>query len=123
MSFWRFFLENHTEVLKSSRWNICGWWAGHFFCAVNLIGIPLGILITRSPAVKQTCIGERKHYSNDPKPCVVWVPLPPAPCNSGARADRLAILALTLYALLPLIRNTYVGMKMTATVIKAGAPG
>jgi osmoprotectant transport system permease protein len=28
----------------------------------------------------------------------------------GARADRLAILALTLYALLPLIRNTYTGI-------------
>src|SRR5208283_5233310 len=29
----------------------------------------------------------------------------------GERADRLAILALTLYALLPLIRNTYTGIK------------
>jgi osmoprotectant transport system permease protein len=28
----------------------------------------------------------------------------------GARADRLAILALTLYALLPVVRNTYTGI-------------
>ena len=28
----------------------------------------------------------------------------------GDRADRLAILALTLYALLPIIRNTYTGI-------------
>jgi osmoprotectant transport system permease protein len=28
----------------------------------------------------------------------------------GARADRLAIFALTLYALLPIIQNTYVGI-------------
>ena len=39
----------------------------------------------------------------------------------GARADRLAILALTLYALLPLIRNTYTGIKgVDPAVVEAG---
>ena len=39
----------------------------------------------------------------------------------GARADRLAILALALYALLPLIRNTYAGIKsVDPAVLEAG---
>jgi osmoprotectant transport system permease protein len=39
----------------------------------------------------------------------------------GDRADRLAILALTLYALLPVIRNTYTGIRgVDPAVIEAG---
>jgi osmoprotectant transport system permease protein len=39
----------------------------------------------------------------------------------GERADRLAILALTLYALLPLIRNTYTGIRgVDPAVVEAG---
>jgi osmoprotectant transport system permease protein len=39
----------------------------------------------------------------------------------GARADRLAILALTLYALLPVIRNTYTGIRgVDPSVVEAG---
>ena len=39
----------------------------------------------------------------------------------GERADRLAILALTLYALLPLIRNTYTGIRgVDRAVVEAG---
>src|SRR5260370_41113745 len=39
----------------------------------------------------------------------------------GGRAERLAILALTLYALLPLIRNTYTGIRgVDPAVVEAG---
>jgi osmoprotectant transport system permease protein len=39
----------------------------------------------------------------------------------GDRADRLAILALTLYALLPIIRNTYTGIRgVDPAVMEAG---
>jgi len=39
----------------------------------------------------------------------------------GERADRLAILALMLYALLPLIRNTYTGIRgVDPAVVEAG---
>ena len=39
----------------------------------------------------------------------------------GDRAERLAILALTLYALLPLIRNTYTGIRgVDPAVVEAG---
>ena len=39
----------------------------------------------------------------------------------GDRSDRLAILALTLYALLPIIRNTYTGIRgVDPAVVEAG---
>jgi len=39
----------------------------------------------------------------------------------GERADRLAILALTLYALLPIIRSTYTGIRgVDPAVVEAG---
>src|SRR5260370_30361380 len=39
----------------------------------------------------------------------------------GGRAERLAILALTLYALLPVIRNTYPGIRgVDPAVVEAG---
>jgi osmoprotectant transport system permease protein len=39
----------------------------------------------------------------------------------GARAERIAVLALVLYALLPVIRNTYVGIRgVDRAVVEAG---
>jgi osmoprotectant transport system permease protein len=39
----------------------------------------------------------------------------------GARSDRLAILALALYALLPIVRNTYTGIRgVDPAVLEAG---
>jgi osmoprotectant transport system permease protein len=39
----------------------------------------------------------------------------------GERSDRLAILALTLYALLPIIRNSFTGIRgVDAAVVEAG---
>jgi len=41
----------------------------------------------------------------------------------GERADRMAILALTLYSLLPLIRNTYVGIRGVDSAVVEAARG
>jgi osmoprotectant transport system permease protein len=41
----------------------------------------------------------------------------------GARADRLAILALTLYALLPVVRNTYTGIAGVDAPVREAALG
>ena len=39
----------------------------------------------------------------------------------GARADRLAIVALALYALLPIVRNTYVGIAGVSAPVREAA--
>jgi osmoprotectant transport system permease protein len=41
----------------------------------------------------------------------------------GERADRMAILALTLYSLLPVIRNTYVGIRGVDSAVVEAARG
>jgi osmoprotectant transport system permease protein len=84
-----------------------------------LVGIPLGILITRCPALSKPILGSANIVQTIPSLALFGFLLP-APWI-GARADRLAILALTLYALLPLIRNTYAGIKaVDAAIIEAG---
>jgi osmoprotectant transport system permease protein len=117
MSLWHFFLENHTEVLELTLEHL--WMVGWSIFFAVLIGIPLGILITRWPVLNKPVLGSANIIQTIPSLALFGFLLP-APWI-GARADRLAILALTLYALLPLIRNTYVGIKgVDRSVIEAG---
>jgi osmoprotectant transport system permease protein len=72
------------------------------------IGVPLGILLTRRPRWKAVILGSTNVVQTIPSLALfgLLLPLP----WLGARADRLAIVALALYALLPIVRNTYVGI-------------
>ena len=72
------------------------------------VGIPLGILITRHPRLRKPVIAGANIIQTVPSLALFGFLLP-APWI-GERATRLAILALMLYALLPLIRNTYAGI-------------
>src|SRR6266581_1075818 len=82
-------------------------------------GLPLGILIARRPVLNKPILGSANIIQTIPSLALFGFLLP-APWI-GERADRLAILALTLYALLPLIRNTYVGIKgVDRAVVEAG---
>jgi len=117
MSLWHFFVENHTEVLELTLEHL--WMVGWSILFAVLIGIPLGILITRWPILNKPVLGSANIIQTIPSLALFGFLLP-APWI-GARADRLAILALTLYALLPLIRNTYVGIKgVDRSVVEAG---
>src|SRR5262250_2894403 len=73
-----------------------------------VIGLPLGILLTRQPRLKALVFGSTSVIQTIPSLALfgLLLPLP----WLGVRADRLAIFALTLYALLPIIQNTYVGI-------------
>ena len=70
-------------------------------------------------AVQQTCAGAANIIQTIPSLALFGFLLP-APWL-GERASRLAIVALALYALLPLIRNTYVGITgVDPAVVEAG---
>ncbi len=117
MNFWQFMLQNHTEVLQLTLEHL--WLVGVSIFFAVLIGIPLGILITRWPVLNKPILGSANIIQTIPSLALFGFLLP-APWI-GARDDRLAILALTLYALLPLIRNTYVGIKgVDPSVVEAG---
>jgi osmoprotectant transport system permease protein len=117
MSLWQFMLQNHAEVLQLTLEHL--WMVGCSILLAILVGIPLGILITRWPKLNKPVLGSANIIQTIPSLALFGFLLP-APWI-GARADRLAILALTLYALLPLIRNTYAGIRgVDPAVIEAG---
>jgi osmoprotectant transport system permease protein len=117
MNFWRFILQNHVEVMQLTLEHL--WMVGCSIFLAILIGLPLGVLITRWPVLNKPILGSANIIQTIPSLALFGFLLP-APWI-GARADRLAILALTLYALLPLIRNTYVGIRgVDPSVIEAG---
>jgi osmoprotectant transport system permease protein len=117
MNVWQFILRNHTEVLKLTAEHL--WLVGTSTLLAVLIGIPLGILVTRWPSLNKPILGTANIIQTIPSLALFGFLLP-APWI-GERADRLAVLALTLYALLPLIRNTYTGIKgVDPAVLEAG---
>lgn len=113
----RFMLENRTQVLELTAEHLwlVGW--STFFAA--LIGIPLGILISHRVRLNKPVLASANIIQTIPSLALFGFLLP-VPWL-GARSDRLAILALTLYALLPIIRNTYAGIGgVDAAVVEAG---
>ena len=117
MNVWQFMSQNRTEVLELTLEHL--WLVGVSMALAVLIGIPLGILITHWPKLNKPVLGGANIIQTVPSLALFGFLLP-VPWI-GERADRLAILALTLYALLPLIRNTYTGIRgVDRAVVEAG---
>ncbi len=113
----RFLLQNHTQVLELTMEHL--WLVGLSTAFAMLIGIPLGIIIAHRPSWNRPVLASANIIQTIPSLALFGFLLP-VPWL-GARSDRLAILALTLYALLPIIRNTYAGIRgVDAAVIEAG---
>jgi osmoprotectant transport system permease protein len=117
MNFWHFMVANYQQVLDLTLEHITLVGVSILF-AVS-IGIPLGILITRVPQLSKVILGSANIIQTIPSLALFGFLLP-APWI-GERGGRLAVLALTLYALLPLIRNTYAGIRnVDPSVVEAG---
>jgi len=85
----------------------------------SFIGIPLGILIAHRPGFNKPVLAGANIIQTIPSLALFGFLLP-VPWL-GDRVERLAILALTLYALLPIIRNTYTGIRgVDPAVMEAG---
>jgi osmoprotectant transport system permease protein len=83
----------------------------------TLIGIPLGIAVTRHRALKRWVMGAANVIQTVPSLALFGF-LIPIPLIGGI-GSRSAIVALTLYALLPILRNTYTGITgVDGTVIE-----
>jgi osmoprotectant transport system permease protein len=85
------------------------------------IGIPLGIFITRQPKLAQPILGLANALQTIPSLAIfgflISVPF------LGGIGKIPAIVALTLYALLPLIRNTYIGINSVDPAIREAGRG
>jgi osmoprotectant transport system permease protein len=106
MNFWNFVTQNRVEIADLTLEHL--WMVGISTLLALAVGIPLGILISRRPALRKPVIATANIIQTIPSLALFGFLLP-APWI-GERATRLAILALMLYALLPLIRNTYAGI-------------
>jgi osmoprotectant transport system permease protein len=101
-----FIVKHKGEVLTLTAEHL--WLVGVSMALAIAIGVPLGIFLSRRPAWKTVVLGINSAVQTIPG-LALFAMLLPLPWL-GARADRLAIFALTLYALLPIIQNTYVGI-------------
>jgi osmoprotectant transport system permease protein len=72
------------------------------------IGVPLGIFLTRRPAARPWMLGFANIMQTIPSLALFGflIPIP----FIGGIGKRTAIVALVLYALLPILRNTFVGI-------------
>src|SRR5215469_4788879 len=102
----KFFTAHKREIATLTAEHL--WLVGVSMLLAIVIGVPLGILLTRRPRWKAVVLGSTNVIQTIPSLALfgLLLPLP----WLGARADRLAIAALALYALLPIVRNTYVGI-------------
>ena len=104
MSFLRVHLH---ELLRLTFEHL--WLTGSAMLFAMLIAIPAGIWLTRHERWAKPVLGVANIIQTIPSLALFGLLLP-VPWL-GEQAARLAILALTGYALLPILRNTYVGIK------------
>jgi osmoprotectant transport system permease protein len=85
------------------------WLTGAAMLFATVIAVPAGIWLTRAPRWAKPVITVANILQTIPSLAMFGflLPLP----WLGDRAARIAILALTAYALLPILRNTYAGIR------------
>lgn len=112
-----FLLTHKHEVAMLTGEHL--WLVGISMLLAVAAGVPLGILLTRKPKLKTLILGSTNIVQTIPSLALfgLLLPLP----WLGARADRLAIFALALYALLPVVRNTYVGITGISEPVREAA--
>jgi osmoprotectant transport system permease protein len=106
MSAWTFFVDHRAEILAATL--------SHLTLVVIAmviavaIGVPLGMLIVHRAALRNIALGAASIFQTIPSLALFGflIPIP----FIGGIGRRTAIVALVLYALLPILRNTYVGL-------------
>jgi osmoprotectant transport system permease protein len=85
------------------------------------IGVPLGILMTRRPSLGRPVLAFANIIQTIPSLALFGF-LIPVPYIGGI-GTRTAILALLLYSLLPIVRNTYTGILSVDPAVREAARG
>lgn len=117
MNLVHFLWQNHDQIMELTLEHL--WLVGISTLLAVFVGIPLGVMSAHWPVWNKPVLGTANIIQTIPSLALFGFLLP-VPWL-GDRADRLAILALTLYALLPVIRNTYTGIRgVDPAVVEAG---
>ena len=114
-----FLVEHGSEILEATAEHV--WLVGATMLLAIAIGVPLGMLVARKPWLSKPILGSASVAETIPSLALLGFLLP-IPWL-GDRADRLTITALTLYALLPIIRNTAAGITGVDPAVREAARG
>src|ERR1700728_1134818 len=114
-----FFLRHQREILQATLEHV--WLVSMSMLLAVAIGVPLGIIVTRQPWLSKPILGGANIAETIPSLALFGFLLP-VPWL-GERSDRLAIAALVLYALLPIIRNTVAGIAGVDPAVREAALG
>src|SRR6476659_308795 len=106
MSFWHFLQQNWPELWEHLREHL--WLVSISTLIAVAIGIPTGVLLTRKKSLRSPILGIANVMQTIPSLALFGF-LIPLPFIGGIGA-RTAIVALVLYSLLPIIRNTVTGI-------------
>jgi osmoprotectant transport system permease protein len=106
MNLMQFFTAHWPEIMRSAFEHI------HMVIIAMLlatgVGVPLGIFATRWRSLRAPVLGISNMIQTIPSLALLGFLLP-VPWLAE-RSSRLAIVALALYSLLPIVRNTYAGI-------------
>ena len=114
-----FFSQHAGEILQGTLEHV--WLVAATMALAIAIGVPLGILVARRPWLSKPILGSANIAETIPSLALLGFLLP-VPWL-GERADRVSITALTLYALLPIIRNTAAGITGVDPAVREAARG
>lgn len=103
---WSFFVEHRAEIFDATL--------DHMALVVIamviaiFVGVPLGMFIVQRPTLRAIALAVASIFQTIPSLALFGflIPIP----FIGGIGKRTAIVALVIYALLPILRNTYVGL-------------
>lgn len=107
-------MTNALEFFRTNWRGVAALTAEHLLLVVAAtalavaVGIPLGVLLTRRPALKKPVLAFAGVMQTVPSLALFGLLIPLPLMGVGART---AVVALVLYALLPIVRNTVTGIE------------
>jgi osmoprotectant transport system permease protein len=116
MNPWTFFLSHRSEILSATLDHVTLVLIAMAFAIA--IAVPLGMLIVQHRHLRSIVLGIASVFQTIPSLALFGflIPIP----FIGGIGRRTAIVALILYALLPILRNTYVGLSgVDPTILEA----
>jgi osmoprotectant transport system permease protein len=106
MSRWQFFVTHRSDIFQATLTHLTLVLVSMLIAIA--IAVPLGMFIVQRPALRSIALGIASIFQTIPSLALFGflIPIP----FIGGIGTRTAIVALVLYALLPILRNTYVGL-------------
>ncbi len=119
MNFFEYMVANGDEVLRLTGQHVV--LVGLSTMLAIMIGFPMGVLMTRMESLSRPILTFANIMQTIPSLAMFGF-LIPIPFIGGIGA-RTAIVALLLYSLLPIIRNTYTGIMHVDPAVREAAIG